>query len=131
MTEPVFTDLAEAPTVVSASIDTESVAFTDTSVAETVLPCASSVARAAPLTRFIATMPETASASALAALAEAVTSLPSSAAMAPEDSASTETAPEAVTALFVISATAWAGAALPRLVPTIALSVSKARLLLA
>ncbi|GJE70106.1 hypothetical protein CHKEEEPN_1640 [Methylorubrum podarium] len=127
LTEPVLTALAEAPTVVVLAILTESVAVTVTSVPETVFSGASIAARAAPLTRFMATMPETASASALAARAEAVTLLPSVASISPPDTAVALTAPVAVTVEFAISATACCVAGLPRLVPTSASSVAKPR----
>ncbi|GJD84691.1 hypothetical protein HPGCJGGD_2572 [Methylobacterium haplocladii] len=85
---------------------TESTAETVTSVPETVLPLASICAWAAPLTRFIATRPETASALTLAAAAEAVTSLLSFDVIAPEDSAVALIAPVAVTVLLLIRALA-------------------------
>ncbi|GAA0249005.1 hypothetical protein GCM10008965_16820 [Methylorubrum aminovorans] len=108
--EPVLTAEADAPTVVVLAILTESVAETVTSVPDTELPVRSIVARAAPLTRFVATIPETARALALAARAAAVTLLPSVASITPLDSAVTRTAPVAVTEDFVISATACCGA---------------------
>ena len=130
LTEPVFSDDAEAATAVSASIPTVSVADTVTSVPETVLVRASITASAAPLTRFIATRPETARELTLAALAAAVTSLLRVEAIVPDDSAVALTAPVAVTRVLVMRALACAVAGLPRLVPTRALRVSKPRLLL-
>ena len=130
LTEPVFSAVAVAEAVVSAAIPTVSTAETVTSVPATVLPAASIEAWAAPLTRFIATRPETARALTLAAWADAVTSLPSVDVMVPEDSTVALTAPVAVTLVLVMRALACAVAGLTRLVPTTASRVSKPRLLL-